>query len=268
MPGLVLGAVGTFALSLILARTFLRMRCRGIGPPFGPRARYWALFIVVGTAAVSTAFGLLVVAVSGGHSAAALAGIIVPPGLQLSKLPPQRDRDMLPRTMAHVLTLPFSRLYDRMGDDMQDWCDTRIAAARPNPRWISDAVQYYWNQMGRVTDQRARGNLDRWRESIVHQIDIVRLIDLDASPARLRASLQLHPSTQHIRKYRDDDLPRLARRLESDALNELNLFLAYAYRLGYHKMLIYPFRPGAHRPGAPPAQARPAEPLSPKPHNP
>jgi len=50
-----------------------------------------------------------------------------------------------------------------------------------------------------------------------------------------------------VRRYADDDLPRLARRLESDALNELNLFLAAVYRLGYHKLLIYPFRPSAHR---------------------
>jgi hypothetical protein len=258
MPGLVLGVVGTFALSLILAYTFLRIRCRGIGPPFGRRARYWAFFIVGGTAAVSTAIGMLIVAASS-HSGAALVGVIVPVGLRLSKLPPQRDRDMQPRTMANLLTLPFSRLYDRMGDDMQDWCDARIEAARPNPRWIGDAAQYYWNQMRRVTDRQARDNLDHWRESIVHKVSIVRLIDLDASPARLQASLQLHPSTQHIRKYSDDDLLRLARRLESDALNELNLFLAYAYRLGYHKMLVYPFRPGAHRP----SQAQPAQPVSP-----
>jgi hypothetical protein len=261
MPGLVLGVVGTFALSLILACAFLRIRCRGIGPPFGRRARYWAFFIVGGTAAVSTAIGILIVAASS-HSGAALVGVVVPVGLQLSKVPPQRDRDMLPRTTGNLLTLPFSRLYDRMGDDMRDWCDARLEAAKPNPRWIGDAVQYYWNQMRRITDPRERDNLDCWRESIVHKISIVRLIDLDASPARLRASLQLHPSTQHIRKYSDDDLLRLARRLESDALNELDLFLAYAYQHGYHKMLVYPFRAGAHRPEQPP-RARPAQPVSP-----
>ena len=262
MPGLVLGVVGTFALSLILAYTFLRIRCRGIGPPFGPRARYWAVFIVVGTAAVSAAVGLLFVAASR-SSGAAYAGIVVPVGLRLSKLPPQRDRDMLPRTVAHLLTLPFSRLYDRMGDDMQDWCDTRIAAARPNPRWIADAAQYYWNQMSRVTDPRARADLDRWRESIAYKIRMVQLIDLDPGPGRLPISLQLHPSMRNTRKYNDDDLLRLARRLESDALSELNLFLAYAYRLGYHKMLVYPYRPGAHRPEAQPPKAQPAEPMAP-----
>jgi hypothetical protein len=240
---------------------FLRMRCRGIGPPFGPHARYWASFIVVSTALVSTAVGVLLLAAS---RVPAFVAVAVPGGLWLTKVPPQRDRDMRPRTWTSVLTLPFSRLYDRMGDDMRAWCDTRIEAAKPKPQWIADAVQYYWNQMGRVTDPRARADLDRWRDSIAHKISMVRLIDLDPGPGRLTAHLQLHPATRHDRKYRDDDQARLARRLESDALNELNLFLAYAYRLGYHKMLVYPYRPGANRPEPqPPPQVEPAEPVSP-----
>jgi hypothetical protein len=241
MPGLALGAVGTFALSLVLAYTFLRLRCRGIGPPFGRRARYWASFIVVSTALVATAVGVLLLAVG---RVPAFVGIAVPGGLWLTRVPPQRDRDMRPRTWTSVLTLPFSRLYDRMGDDMLDWCNTRLAGTSSKPQWIADAADYYWNQMSRVTDPRARADLDRLRDSIMHKISMVRLIDLDPSPARLQASLQLHSSTQHIRKYSDDDQVRLARRLESDALNELNLFLARAYRLGYHKLLIYPYRAG------------------------
>jgi hypothetical protein len=260
MPGLVLGIVVTFALSVVLARVFLRMRCRGIGPPFGRRARYWAWFIVVGTAAASSAFGLLIVAASH-FSGAVFAGIIVPPGLQLSKLPPQRDRDLLPRTKANLVTLPFSRLYDRMGEDMQAWCDLRIAAVEPQPRYISDAVQYYWNQMREVTEGRARGNLDRWRELIVHQISIVQLIDLDASLARIRDALKQHPSTREFRDVTEDDLPELARRLKHYALNELNLFLAYSYRIGYYNMFIYPTRPEPRPPKAkPPSKAEPAEP--------
>jgi hypothetical protein len=257
MPSLVVGGGVTFVLSLIMARAFLRMRCRGIGPPFGPRARYWAYFIVVSTAVVSAAIGVLLLHAS---RVPVYVGIIVPGGLWLAKVPPQRDREMRPRTWPAVLTLPFSRLYDRMGEDMQAWCDTRKQAAAPKPQWIAGAVEYYWNQMRRVTDQSDRDRLDRWRDSITHKIAIVRLIDLDASPARLRAALQKHPSTQHVRKYNDDDLLRLAERLEVEALNELHLFLAYAYRLGYHKMLVYPYRPGAHRH---PPQPRPAEPVSP-----
>ena len=118
MPSWVVGVVGTFALSLILAYGFLRLRCRGVGHPFGPRARSWAVLIMVATAIASTGVGLLLVAASR-HDPAAYVGIVVPGGLWFSKLPPQRDRDLLHRTLAGVLTLPFSRLYDRMGDDME-----------------------------------------------------------------------------------------------------------------------------------------------------
>lgn len=263
MPGLVLGVVVTFALSLILSCTFLRMRCRGVGPPFGPRARYWGTFIAVSTAAVSTAVGMLIVAASS-HSGAAYAGIIVAPGLLLSKVPPQRDLEMRPRTGAHLVTLPFSRLYDRIGDDMQAWCDFRMAAAKSEPRYLGHTAQYYWNQMSRIRDRRTRDILDTLRRSIVHKMDCVRLIDLDASPARLRDAFQQHPCTQHIRAFTDDDLIWLARRLESDAESELSQFLSRAYKLGYHKMLVYPFRPEPHRPGAPPPpRAEPAEPVTP-----
>jgi hypothetical protein len=247
MPGWVLGVVGTFTLSLILAYAFLRMRCRRTGPAFGPRAKYWALFIVISTAALATGVGAAIIAAGRGP---AYVGILVPGWLWLTRLPPQRDRDMRPRTWSGVLTVPFSRLYERMGDDMENWCDSRLAAARPKPQWIADAAQYYWNQMSRVTDGRVRADLDRWMDSITHKISIVRMIELDAGPDQLRAALQMHPSTHNTHKYNEDDPARLARRLETEALNELHLFLAHAYRLGYHKMLIYPFRPSAHRPQA------------------
>jgi hypothetical protein len=244
MPSWVVGGVGTFVLSLVSASWFLRLRCRGIGPPFGPRARYWALFIVVATAILSAGIGLLIIAAS--HSTgAAYVGIVVPGGLGLSRLPPRRDLEMLPTALSSLLTLPFSRLYDRMGDDMQDWCDTRLAAASGEPQWIAGAVTYYYNQVsGLLRDDEERACLGGWQESITHKIRIVELINRDASAARLRAALQLHTSTQ-LRKYSDNDLPRLARRLETEALNELNLFLVRVYRLGYHKLLIYPSRPTA-----------------------
>jgi len=242
MPDYVVGVVGTFVLSLFLAYGFLRLRCRGIGPPFGPRARPWALLIVVGTAVVSAGVGLLIVAASD-HVHAAYVGVIVPGGLWLGRMPP----DLVPRSLGAWLALPLSRLYDRMGDDMQNWCDTRLRAAEARPQWVADAVTYYYDQVqGRLKDDQARARLGEWRESIAHKVSIVRLINLDTTPARLQESLQKHPDTQDPRKYSDDD-PQLAARLESDALSELNLFLAYIYRLGYYKLLIYPFRPGAQR---------------------
>jgi hypothetical protein len=265
MPGWVIGAAGTFAISLVVAYGFLRLRCRRIGPPFGPRARYWSLFIVVSTAIVSGAVGLLL-AVAGQH-VPAYVGIIVPGGLWFSKLPPQRDRDLLPRNLSGLLTLPFSRLYDALGDDQEAWVDVRVAVVSPNPQWIADAAQYYSNQAeGLRGDSPARASLDRWRDSIKHKIGIVRLVHLDAGQERLRAALHLHPSTQRIRVGHDSDLGRLADRLEAEALNELRLFLSCIYRLGYHSMLIYPLRPSVHRVDAPPRRPLAtdrAEPMAP-----
>lgn len=255
MPSVVLGGAVTFLVSVPLACVLLRWRCRGIGPPFGPRARKWAMVIVAATASVSALVGVLFVAA--GHVPAEIA-ILVPGALWLSKLPLQRDRDMLPRGWLAAATLPFSRLYDRMGDDLQHWCDIRVDAARRRPQWIADAAQYYWNQMIRVTDPRARADLDRWLQSIVHKAATMQLIGLDPGPARIRAALDQHPSTSGSRKYREDDPAATSRRLETEALNELHLFLAYAYRHGYHAMLIFPYRPSAHRP-----EPRPAQPLTP-----
>ena len=242
MLGWVVGGIGTFAVSLVFACVFLQMRCRGVGPPFGRHARPWAVFIVLATALVSAGVGLLILAAS--HQApAALAGVVVPGGLWLTSVSAPRDR-----LQAGWLTRPLSNLYDAMGVDMQAWCDIRHRAATEEPQWISDAAKYYYDQVkGRVKDRRALEELCDWRDSIVHKISIVRLINLDTTPARLREWLQKHPSTQNQRRIADHDLPRLARRLESDATNELDLFLASVYRLGYHKLLIYPFRPSVHR---------------------
>jgi hypothetical protein len=272
VPGLVLGGVGTFVLSLLVACKVLRMRCRGIGPPFGPRARYWASFIVVSTAIVSTAVGLLI-ALATSSAPAALVGVIVSGGLWFAKVPPHRDQNFEPRTPSSAPTLPFLRLYERIGLDMAAWCKIRCQATEPKPQYVGDAVEYYWNLMGRVTNRRDRDLLDHRRASIAHKISLVRLIELDAGPARLRAQLELYSSTANPRKYNVDKQDKLAMRLENDAREELGRFLAHAYRLGYHKMLIYPFRvgtyrpepppPGAPPPGAEPPQPEPAEPMTP-----
>ena len=242
MLGWVVGGIVTFVVSLVISGVFLQMRCRGVGPPFGRHGRPWALLIVLATALVSTGFGLLILAASH-ETSAALAGIVVPGGLWLTSVSAPRDR-----LRAGWLTRPLSNLCDGIGEDMQAWCDTRRRAAAQSPQWIAGAAQYYYDQVkGRIKDRRAREELSDWRDSIVHKIGIVRLINLDTTPARLRDSLQKHPSTQNLRRYADDDLPRLARRLESDATNELDLFLASVYRLGYHKLLIYPFRLSVQR---------------------
>jgi hypothetical protein len=237
---------------MILAYGFLRWRGRGIGYLFGPRARIWAFSIMAATAIASAGVGLLVV-VATRQVHAAYGGIIIPGVLLAGSLSPLEDRLPAGRSpVAAAWASPFSRLYDRMGDDMQDWCDTRIKAAAAKPKWIAGAATYYYEQVRcGLRDGQARALLDLRHESLTHKIGIVRMIDSGAASDQVRAVMQMHPSTRNLRKHADDELARLASRLESDALSELHQFLAHVYRLGHHKLLIYPFRPTAHRFQAP-----------------
>jgi len=245
MPSWVIVA-GTSVISLVSAYAFLMLRCRGAGNPFGRRARWWAISIIVITAAVSTGVGLLAIAAVR-VAIAAYVGLILPSGLWLGKTSGQLGRRTsggLPGHLVAVATLPLRRLDERMGDDMQDWCDVRLRAASRTPQWLSDAAEYYYNQVtGRLRDRQAGDQLGRWRESIQHKIAVVRLIDLQTTTVRLETALCDHPATRDSRKYAVDDLPRLTRRLIAEAENELHLFLALVYRHGYHRLLIYPFRP-------------------------
>jgi hypothetical protein len=245
MPSWVIVAA-TIAASLASAYAFLRLRCRGTGNPFGHRARWWAGGIVLITAAVSTGVGFLAIA-AGEHTIAAYVGLILPSGLWLGRVSGHRSHQDVggpPGHLVAIATLPLRRLDERMGDDTQEWCDVRLRAASRTPQWLSDAADYYYNQVGnRLKDRRAHDQLGRWRESIEHKIKIVRLIDLQTTAARLQAALNDHPATSDSRRYSVDDLPRLSRRLIAEAENELQLFLALLYRLGYHRLLIYPFRP-------------------------
>jgi hypothetical protein len=245
MPSWLVVAV-TIVVSLVSAYGFLRLRCWRMGNPFGRRARWWAIGVVVLTAAISTGVGLAAIA-AGGHTIAAYVGLILPSGLWLGKASGRRLYRTESGWIEHLtalLTLPLRRLDDRMGDDMQEWCDARLMVASRMPQWLSDAAGYYYSQVGgRVKEGGAKAELGCWRESIGHKIKVVRLIGLDTTPERVQAALQLHPATSGSRRYAVDDLPRLARRLTAEAENELNLFLASVYRLGYHRLLIYPFRP-------------------------
>jgi len=240
MPIWALDVIGTSALSIVASYGFLLLRFRGVGRPFGPRAKWWTVAIILITEVISTGFGLAAAAAS--HDIRAVyAGLVVPGGLWLSKMPPQRDRDMRPRTRSALLTLPFSYLYDRMGDDMQAWCDARLSWASQSPLGLTDAVEYYYRQVAeQLADERVRAPLDRWRESVTYKTSIVRLIRLDATPATVRAALLSRPLTRGLEKYVAWDPALLARRLESDAETELGLFLAYLYRLGYNKLAAFP----------------------------
>ena len=259
MPSWVIGVAVTLVLSLISAYGFLMLRCRGAGHPFGPHSRPWAVTVIVMTAAVSTALGVAVVAASH-HVRAAYVGLVVPSALWLGKASAQRGRRperLVPRQLAGYVMLPLRRVDDGIGDDLQDWCDARSRAVSGRPQQVADAAQYYCRQVaGRLKDDRDREQLYCWRESIRHKSKVVQMIGRGEPAPRVHAALQSHPSTSNTGKNDTGDLPRLTRRLQSEAENELHLLLAWAYRRGHHKLLIYPFRPPPaphhrHRPGPP-----------------
>jgi hypothetical protein len=241
---LALSVSGTIVLSVIFGYAFLRLRCRRVGNPFGRRARWWSMAIIGGMALVSAALGLAAGAVSH-HSRAAFVAIILPGALWFAKPSSGRDgsrNGTIAGPLTEGLMLPLRRLDDLMAEDMQDWCDERSRAVEGQPNWVAEAAQYYHKETAPwVKDHQARHDLDRWRETIEHKIAMAHLADL-YSPARLRSGLRSHPSTRNTRKYDADDV-RLAERLRSDAESDLHLFLFTLYRLGFYKLLIYPFRP-------------------------
>jgi hypothetical protein len=263
MPSWLIGVAVTVVLSLISAYGFLLLRCRGAGHPFGPHSRPWAIAVIVITAAISTVLGVAVVA-AGHHVRAAYVGLVLPSVLWLGKASARRGRRpgrLVPRPLAAYVMLPLRRLDDGIGDDLQDWCDARSRAVSGRPEQVADAAQYYYRQVaGRLKNDRDREQLYCWRESIRHKSAVVQMIGRGDRAGQVHAALQSHPSTSGTGTYDTADLPRLARRLQSEAENELNLLLAWAYRRGHHKLLIYPFRPPAaphppHRPGPEPGPA-------------
>ena len=200
MPSWVPGLLVTVAVSAASAYGFLRLRCRRLGRPFGPKARSSAIAVIVITVIISTGLGVAAVAV-GHHLRAVYVGLVLPSGLWLGEVAAQRKRErdsLWPRQLTACLTFPVRRLDDGMGDDMKDWCDTRLRAALKPPPHLPDAAQYYYNQVaGRVKDERALEELDRWRKSIAHKTRIVRLINLGTGTSRLWTELRV--SSRHKR---------------------------------------------------------------------
>jgi hypothetical protein len=243
MPSWVPGVLETIVVSAASASVFLLLRCRGTGRAFGPRAKWSATAIVAVTAIISTVLGLAAVAV--GHQIRAIyVGLVLPSGLWLGKVAAERrrERGSLRATPLAARLALLRRLDDRMGDDMQSWCDDRLEAASKPSYQLAAAARFYCDRVDyRLKDDRARAHLNRWRRSIAAKMKIVHLIDLGITPGRLQAELRALQSIRGMSKYSFNDA-RLRYRLVSDATNELGLLLASIYRLGYYREPIYPIK--------------------------
>jgi hypothetical protein len=240
MPSWAAGAAGTFAISAVSAYVFLQLRCRGIGYPFGPSARWWAMAVIVITAVVATGLGVAVVAVSD-HLRAVYVGVIVPSVLWLGRSPAPRGTrrgSVFLRGLVAWADAPLRRLNDSMGEDLHNWCEDRSAAAANSPELIDDLAEHYYLQVR--NHLKNRDELELRLDSIRRKVALARR----ARQGRLRApalqdALEDHSSTRNNRKYSAEDQDRLARRLESDAQSELMQLLAAIYRLGHRKLIKY-----------------------------
>lgn len=251
------GLAATTVLSVITAYVFLWLRCRGIGYPFGRRARWWSYLIIAVAAIISGLLGLAAGAASG-QLHVAYVGVVLPIGLLLGRDPGDRGtrEGRAPGWLSQLLSFPLHRLDDCIGDDMHYWCEERHRAVADSPQWVADAAQYYCNQVaGRIKDDRAQLYLGRLRESIQHKIKVIKVIELGDSQVRLHNALQAHPSTADQHQFAVGDLELLSRRLRTEAEHELDMLLDFVYRCGFHKLLIYPFRPTRRRGPSTPAAA-------------
>lgn len=243
MPGWVASVALTALLSMASACVFLLARCRGVGRAFGPTSKWWAFAVIVITCVVATGLGVAL-ETAGHHLRAAYIGLAVPSGLWLGKVAKQRERRgrrWLPEAevLASWLTFIVRRMDDRMGDDLDVWCEARVRGACSSPRILRDATVYYHDRIVRrwPKDDRRRQALDREKDSILHKVEVVRLINLDTTQQRIDTALRAHPATSPlVGRYAREDL---ANRLLDSGENELRVMLSDAYRQGRSDLLIY-----------------------------
>jgi hypothetical protein len=244
MPGWVTGVVLTGLLSIISAWGFLLARCRGDGRAFGPTSKWWAVAVVLTTGAAASVLGVAGAA-AGHHVRAFYIGLAVPSALWLDKAAKQRSsreggsNTLLPEALVVWLTFFVQRMDDRMGDDLQAWCDDRVRVASGNPLLLLEAARYYHGciVVRFRRNDACRKDFDVAMESIRHKVEVIRLIDRGATEDRVNTELRKNPSTRPLAgRY---ELGYLESRLQDSAENDLAFMLAEAYRRGCDKLVIY-----------------------------
>src|SRR5258708_23558436 len=181
MPGWVVSVAWTALLSVVSSWAFLVVRCRGLGRPFGPTSKWWVVAVVIITGAVATGLGVAVAA-TGHHLRAAYIGLIVPSGLWLGRVAEQRHSRLRDRWRPEAemligwLTFFVRRMDDRIGDDLEVWCDARLRAACGSPAVLGHATIYYHD---RIVARRPKGDrrhpaLNRVQDSILHKVGSVQ----------------------------------------------------------------------------------------------
>jgi hypothetical protein len=244
LPGWVAGVALTGLLSIISAWGFLLARCRGVGRPFGPTSKWWAVAVVLITGAAASVLGVAGAA-AGHHVRAFYIGLAVPSALWFDKAAKQRGsregsgNSWLPEALVVWLTFFIQRMTDRIGDDLETWCDERLSAVSGDPRILRQAAVYYHRHIvvRFLRNDVHRKDFDVALEAILHKLDVINLISLDTTAERLNVALRRHISTRSLAaRYAPSDL---VSRLQDSAENDLRFMLADAYRRGCDKLVIY-----------------------------
>lgn len=236
----------TFAFSCLSALFFLRLRCRSRGQPFGPRARRWALPVVIAIGAASTVSAALL-DLLGYYAPATLFvfGIAAPGSLCIERLREDlpRRRSVAEKTATLWLSWLLTGLDDAMAEDKRHWVTERIDIEWPDEIMLLAARYYHDFLCERLPEEERRHHeIHTMLKNIEARLDIAQLIDSDLPPGKIRTEItasRLGDNPWYRRNL--DDLTMLGRRLRHDSVREIDRLLAIAYGSGLYR--LQRFRP-------------------------
>ncbi|WP_067470050.1 hypothetical protein [Actinomadura macra] len=250
----------SFAVSCLVAFLCLEVRCRGQHRLFGRSSRWWAMAVILATAAAATACGNLVALASptiwgiGGSVAAVgvlLAGEVrrSVQARQVTEAPPTQ----LMMIASVGIAVLVHRLEESFRPDRLAWVDQWF----PEPKWlegkhgpaeIQAAADDFFRQLIRqasddtAAPQRA-AELRQAHEEIQDRLTLASLCEQHPRPQRLLTELQnrnLHNIGSYQTSARRGETDRLQSSLCSDAMQALQAMLLCAHRWGYSLRALAP----------------------------
>jgi hypothetical protein len=233
----------TFALACLSSTLFLFLRYDGKGSPVGRHSRWWSLAVVTLTGALSTGATFVVaIIIEQLPSGLVSLGAVAPCGLWIGHIREGSERRG-PFAEAATLWLSWvlSRLDEGMAEDKTEWIEERAS-----PEWGTDDLiaasrryqEYLYERLS--AQERKRYRIRALRNNIEIRMDVARLIDNSARPAKILVALNASRLTQDPRYQRClDDPARLGNLLRHDALRDLIRMLTPAYNLGWRRLRPY-----------------------------
>jgi hypothetical protein len=234
----------TFALACVSATFFLFLRCQGKGNPLGPHSRWWSLAVVGITGALSTGATLLVGMIIE-QMPSGLVGLstVAPCWLWISHIRDGEPERRSPYSEAANLWLTWllSRMTEGMAQDKAEWIEIRASPEWGTHDLIMAARSYHEYLHERLTAaERRRYRIRALMRNIETRLDVARLIDNSARPAKVIVALNASRLTQDPRYLRNrDDLGRVGDLLRHDAHRDLIRMLTPAYNLGLRRLSPY-----------------------------